>query len=292
MAAALRSGITAVTLSVLAGCVSAGTHEELKRKYDEATGALQERGARLEAESGRLSQSQAELKALHGQHADARARVAELEGQLERAQAELDGLRTQLAAVVRDRKQLTSTTKQLTDALRQLSARKAQADARVAEFRGLLERFRDMIDAGKLQVRVVDGRMVLALPTDVLFDSGSAELSDVGKAAIQELATRLVGMRGKRFQVEGHTDNVPIKTARYPSNWELSSARALGVVKAMCAAGLDSAHVSAAAFGEHHPVASNDAEEGRRQNRRIEVVFQPDLSLLPGFEALESMVSQ
>jgi len=277
---------------VLGGCVSASAHEDLKRKYDEAQGALAERGNQLEASDRTLSATQKELKELLAAHARADERIAELEREREHLKQELGELQERLAGVVQDRAQLTSTTKQLTDALRQLSARKAQADARVAEFRRLLARFKDMIDAGKLEVRLVDGRMVLALPTDVLFASGSADLSGEGLAAVGQVGTVLSTLTDRRVQVEGHTDNVPIKTARYPSNWELSAARALGVVKAMCQAGMDCHQLSAAAFGEYHPVAGNDNEDGRRKNRRIEVVLLPDLSLLPGFEELEAIVNK
>ena len=135
--------------------------------------------------------------------------------------------------------------------------------------------------------KIADGRMVLALPTDVLFASGKAKLSDAGKAAVTEVTAVLVTLHKRRFQVEGHTDNVPIKTPRYPSNWELSAARALGVVKTMLEANMTGALVSAAGFGEFRPVATNDTPEGRGANRRIEIVLVPDLSSLPGFSELK-----
>jgi chemotaxis protein MotB len=180
----------------------------------------------------------------------------------------------------------------LQEALAELSKRKAEAERRVNEFRDLLARFKSLIDAGKLSVKMVDGRMVLALPSDVLFDSGSATLSAGGAAAVAEVSTVLATMTDRRFQVEGHTDNVPIRTAAYPSNWELASARALGVVKAMVTAGMQASLVSAAGFGEFRPATTNDTAEGRQQNRRIEIVLQPDLSMLPGFDELSSAVSQ
>ena len=133
-----------------------------------------------------------------------------------------------------------------------------------------------------------DGRMVLALPTDVLFASGKAKLSDAGKAAVTEVTAVLVTLHKRRFQVEGHTDNVPIKTHRYNSNWQLAAARALNVVEAMMEAGMTGARISAAAFGEYRPVAGNDSDAGKAQNRRIEIVMEPDLSSLPGFNELKA----
>ena len=109
--------------------------------------------------------------------------------------------------------------------------------------------------------------MVLQLPADVLFDSGSAKLSSGGKATIPEVTRVLNQAPGRRYQVEGHTDNVPIHNPAFRSNWELASARGLGVVRAMIEGGSDAAHASAASYGEFHPVASNDIEDGRHANR-------------------------
>ena len=95
----------------------------------------------------------------------------------------------------------------------------------------------------------------------------------------------------RRFQVEGHTDNVPIKTAQYPSNWELASARAIAVTKALVDASLPADRVSAASYADYRPVSSNDTPEGRAANRRIEIVVVPDLSTLPGFEELRKIQS-
>jgi chemotaxis protein MotB len=197
-----------------------------------------------------------------------------------------------MAKLLKDRSQLKESTAQLQQALAELAKRKAEADKRVAEFKSLLAKFKALIDAGTLKVKIVDGRMVLALPTDILFDSGSAKLSKAGKQALQQVAAVLKDMRGRRFQVEGHTDNVPIRTAQYPSNWELSAARALGVIKAMTEAGMTGEALSAAGYGEHHPTAKNDGDAGRAENRRIEIVVVPDLSMLPGFEELKRVVER
>ena len=84
----------------------------------------------------------------------------------------------------------------------------------------------------------------------------------------------------RRFQVEGHTDDVPISTERFPSNWELSSARALAVVRLLVEGGISPENVSGAAYGEYQPVASNDDRNGRARNRRIEIVMLPNLDVI------------
>jgi chemotaxis protein MotB len=96
----------------------------------------------------------------------------------------------------------------------------------------------------------------------------------------------------RRFQVEGHTDNVPIHTAQYPSHWELAAGRALGVVKLMVEHGMKPGHLSAASHGEHRPAMANETDAGRAYNRRIEIILVPDLTSLPGFEELKGAVER
>ena len=84
----------------------------------------------------------------------------------------------------------------------------------------------------------------------------------------------------RQFQVAGHTDNVPINNERFRSNWDLSTARAVEVIRFFIAQGVPAAALSGAGFGEYNPVASNDDENGRRRNRRIEIVLQPQIDEL------------
>lgn len=274
------------------GCVSVGKFDDLKKQYDDSQAKLGETGTALTEEQKKnadlaqqIADKQSALEALDKDKTALQAEVVRLEGEQKR-------LTEELAALMKDRSRLKESTDQLREALAELAKRKAEADRRVAQFRNLLAKFKAMIDSGKLEVKMVDGRMVLRLPTDVLFDSGSASLSKVGSAAVAEVAAVLATLDEKRFQVEGHTDNVPITSARFPSNWELSTARAVGVVKAMLAAGMQGGSLSAAGFGEFRPVGPNDSEVNKAKNRRIEIVLVPDLSNLPGFEELKQVVEK
>src|SRR5206468_1637431 len=98
------------------------------------------------------------------------------------------------------------------------------------------------------------------------------DLKPAGKEAITQVTAILNGIEGRKFQVTGHTDNVPIRGKRFKSNWELSAARAVEVVKVMMAAGMDGARLSAAGYADQLPVAPNADALGRLQNRRIEIV--------------------
>lgn len=217
------------------------------------------------------------------------ADVEDLTGRLESCKEQNQALTDEKANLLADQDALQSSVSEMQKALVELSQRKAEADSRINEFRSLMARFKSLIDAGKLRVKIVDGRMVVELATDILFDSGSAQLSANGKIAIGEVAMVLSSIPDRRFQVEGHTDNVPIKTAQYPSNWELASARSISVTKALLEAGLPADRVSAASYADYRPVMSNDTPEGRAANRRIEIVVVPDLSTLPGFEELRKL---
>ncbi|MES2643679.1 MAG: OmpA family protein [Myxococcota bacterium] len=163
----------------------------------------------------------------------------------------------------------------------------ARAEAQLKAFKELLADFQPLIDRGLLKVEVVDGRITLAVASDVLFASGSSELSAAGKKDLADI-TRLLARRvaDRDFQVEGHTDSEPINSAQYPSNWHLGAARAIAVTQHMVANGFPEDHISAATFSDNAPVAANSSVGGRAQNRRIEIVLLPELSDLPGYKRL------
>jgi len=125
-------------------------------------------------------------------------------------------------------------------------------------------------------IRVVGDRFVFQ--SEVLFESGSAELGDAGKEQLGHLAQTLLDIAGRIpsevnwiLRVDGHTDRVPINNWRYPSNWELSSARAISVVKFLTDNGIPSDRLAAAGFGEFQPLDARDDEIAFRRNRRIEI---------------------
>jgi len=267
-----------------------------KKRIAELEGALvkarvrgDELQAALDAEKARTAELTGRVAALDGQIAAAARKAAEARKSHETA---MQALQAKVADLVKDRAQLEGSVQDMQLALADLERRRRQADARVAEFKQLLERFRPLIDTGRLRVKIADGRMVVELATDVLFASGSAKLSAEGKKAVREVAAVLASVPERGFQVEGHTDNLPIHTKRYRSNWELAAARAIRVVQAMVAAGLQPERVSAASYAEFKPAAKNKTAAGRKTNRRIEIVVVPDLSSLPGFEELKQAATK
>jgi chemotaxis protein MotB len=114
----------------------------------------------------------------------------------------------------------------------------------------------------------------LILNDELLFTSGSARLTRQGVVLLKRVG-RIIGPLNRRVRVEGHTDNVPISTERYPSNWELSTARAVQVVKYLSRHGdVPARNLSAAGYGASRPRAENDTKSGRSKNRRVEIILQ------------------
>ena len=134
-----------------------------------------------------------------------------------------------------------------------------------------------------LEVSLEDDRLLVKLPGDVLFPSGSARLSRQGMDHITRLGEILSTMDQRKIQVEGHTDNVPIRGGRYDSNWYLGYDRAMSVLKLLVNKGVNQSLVSAASYGENKPIASNTTSQGKQQNRRIEVLIIPNLEPLKDF---------
>lgn len=165
--------------------------------------------------------------------------------------------------------------------LRELEEQQAEVEARLKDFKDVTDKFKKLIDAGTLDVTFRRGRMIVELPAGVLFESGSAELSEAGKKAVLDVARILAGVPGRRFMVAGHTDNVPA-VKEYKSNWALSTTRAVTVLEELVRAGMPVTRVAAAGYAEYDPIASNGAAAGRQKNRRIEIILEPFLTAVPG----------
>ena len=116
------------------------------------------------------------------------------------------------------------------------------------------------------------------LEEKLLFKSGSAVVNPQGQEALKSLAKVLNSTKDISVMIEGHTDNVPIKTKQFADNWDLSTARATSVVRLLTTDdGFDPGRIIASGRGKFHPVQSNETAEGRAANRRTEVILSPDL---------------
>jgi chemotaxis protein MotB len=269
-----RLGAFMLVGAVLAagGCVTSG-------KYDAKVGELSQAVEREERLKSELAQSRRQNAELQKKYDSAVALVSQLKQRLTELGQNVDQLSS-------ERGKLTAGLQEAEERLEELRKQKLAAEARAQVFRNLIDKLRSMIDAGQLKVTIRNGRMLIVLPNDVLFDSGRTDLKAGGKAALTQVAQALATIGDRRFLVSGHTDNVPIKNARFASNWELSTARAVEVAKLLVAGGMKPEVVGAAGYAEFSPVAGNDTPEGKAQNRRIEIILEPNLSDLPNLEGL------
>jgi chemotaxis protein MotB len=289
-------GIVVVSLlASLAGCVSTGKYDEAVR---DATSARTERDKSAASHAAARRDLESQIAALNGSVRDLEARAKErdaalvaagkrgndLQKTLDDATAMSASLRAELTRLGKDADRLLQEKGALASSLAEARARleelrraQAAAEGRAKLYKDLALKLKKMIDAGDLLITLRDGRMILQLPNDVLFDTGKTELKPAGQAALKQVASALKTLGERHFQVGGHTDSVPISTARFPSNWELSSGRALEVVHLLVAQGVKPGALSAAGYGEFDPIAPNESTDGKRQNRRTEIALVPNI---------------
>lgn len=252
-----------LALVVAPACVS-------KNEYDQAVAQTQTTRAQLGRTRTDLDRTTVALNQTTAQLEQARAEEARLEMLI--AEASKSSSEDRAVGEMR--------IDELRKRLQEVRSAHAAAEARAMLFRQLAKRLEKQVDAGDLTIVVRDGRMVLRLPDDVLFDTGRTELKPAGKDALRAIAAVLASMPDRQFQVAGHTDNVPIHNAQFASNWELSTARALRVVHFLVDQNVPTASLSAAGYGQIDPVSENTSPEGRRSNRRTEITLQPNIDEL------------
>ena len=248
---------------MLGGCVTQGSYDKLQGEKAQEIGALQGQRAGLEKQ---LQNLQAQRSALEGERNSLQQQKTSLEqdkaaleqdkAALEREQAKL---RAQNEALESQRSQLLSASKQS----------QAQYDALVADLN-------QEVQKGQLQVRRYKDMLTVDVAEQLFFDSGRAALKDSGKEVLKKVADAMKSYEDKAIRVVGHTDNVPITKGLqkvFPSNWELSAARATTVVRFLQDAGIAPERLLATGRAEYAPVAPNDSPEGRQKNRRIEITL-------------------
>ncbi|HEY3357836.1 MAG TPA: OmpA family protein [Polyangia bacterium] len=197
---------------------------------------------------------------------------------MEKAKQELEA---QLRALEGERGTLSGKLAASANEVTELKRAREMLERRTRAFRELVAKLRSMIDSKTLSVKVRKGRLIVQMSDKVLFDPGKADLKPDGKKALEAMAGILKTIPDRDFLVAGHTDNRPVRTARFRSNWDLSAARALEVVKFLQGQGVDPAHLGAAGYSEFDSVGDNAADDGRQQNRRIEIILMPNIAELP-----------
>ena len=161
----------------------------------------------------------------------------------------------------------------------ELSAKKGRSIAALKKtYDSLVGEMQEEINKGEVTITQLREKLTVNMVESILFDSGSAVIKENGEKVLDRVAGILQNVSDRLIKVEGHTDNVPIGPAiidRFPTNWELSTARATTVLRNLQERGVDPKLLSAEGYSEYRPVASNETEEGRARNRRIEIVLVP-----------------
>lgn len=274
---------------ILSACVSETVHQQ---KLDENM-YLQSTIKSLEADYERLKADKIQLAnrndSLNQRVLEAIERNKLLQEDLMRARADLDRVEKVLAdrsaeagtAMAEMRQQIDRLVNEKNLLQQQLEAELQAREARLAEVQDtydeLVGKLEQEIERGEVRISELKGKLTVNVVDKILFDSGKAELKPAGIKVLQQIGDILNSAVDKNIQVEGHTDNVPISgslATKYPSNWELSTARATTVLHFLQdRVGVSGERLSAVGYGEYQPIASNSTAQGRAENRRIQIVL-------------------
>jgi chemotaxis protein MotB len=238
----ISSSAALITLFAAAGCVSQSEFDKLQNEKSQEISSLQSSRSALDQQVRNLESERASL-----------------EKQKDSLAKEKDSLSQQVATLEAQRAQLQSSEK-----------------VSEARYDKLLADLNEEVKKGQVQVRQLKGMLTVDVAEQLFFDSGRANLKDTGKEVLKKVADSLKSYDDKAIRIVGHTDNVPISGGLlkvFPSNWELSAARATTVVRFLQDSGIPPERLVATGRGEYAPVAPNDNPEGRQKNRRIEITL-------------------
>jgi chemotaxis protein MotB len=294
------------------GCVSTGTHTKTltELEAEKKTSAqlqqqlaglqqnLDQEAAQRKAAEEQATELQSRLDGLENQNGQlnsdlgkVRGQITDLEQKLQsgsassreeiaRLQKQAADLEANTARIAKEREQLRQEQSQLAATLEQERLAKEEEIKRLTRTQEELSKsLQEEISKGNITIQQVRDRLTINMVDRVLFDSGHAQVKPAGVQVLKQVADVLNKITDKQIRIEGHTDNVPISSKlqdRFKTNWELSTARATTVVRYLIdQGGVDRQYLSAVGYADTHPLASNDTEEGRSSNRRIEIVLYP-----------------
>lgn len=312
--------LTMLCAVAVVGCVSSGAHTKTLAELEaekKTSAQLQQQLAGLQQH---LDQEAAQRKAAEQQATELQSRLDGLENQNGQLNSELGNVRGQItdleqklqsgsassreeiarlqkqaadleantARIAKEREQLLQEQSRLAASLDQERAAKEEEIKRLTRTQEELSKsLQEEISKGNITIQQVRDRLTINMVDRVLFDSGKAQVKPAGVQVLKQVADVINKITDKQIRIEGHTDNVPISSKlqdRFKTNWELSTARATTVVRYLIDhGGVDRQYLSAVGYADTHPLASNDTEEGRSSNRRIEIVLYPkDLKEIAG----------
>ena len=254
----VMAGLTALPLS---GCLVA--ESTYLKKVEEADNLTKEY-ADLKLKHEKLTAENAALKADVATQLQGKQELEHLlKAKSDTLSQNISDLRQRVAALEAENKEL-------------LKAKEEKVKQVSNTYEKLLRDMKSEIAQGQVTISELKGKLTVNMEAAILFDSGKADIKQDGLKILQKMVATLKGVKDRAIRIEGHTDNVTIVgalTRVFPTNWELSAARAINVARYLQRQGLDPAVLSAAAFSEYKPVADNGTREGRSKNRRIEITL-------------------
>lgn len=291
--------ILAVILGVLlfTGCVSSKEHKarladidslkkdasglEEKLKAKEAENAnLETELLKLRKERENLIQENSDFKNLLNAKKDEltknitelRARLSEKEFRIKEIEDEFKSKNMQISEL---KTEIAGLSQEKTKAIEEKE--KAIAELKKT-YNNLVDELTEEIKKGEIAVTQLRDKLSLSMVDKILFDSGSSDIKKDGKKVLDRVSEILRKISDKQIRIEGHTDNVPIGqriAKKFPTNWDLSTARATTVVRYLQEKGIDPKLLSPSGYAEYKPIEPNETEEGKAKNRRIEIVLIP-----------------
>lgn len=245
-----------------------GLYDKVRKSYEQLDENYQRLMKNIEMDRSKLD------KELHQMQEDLNQKDAELtkrEGELIKKELALENLKGELDQL---RKDLEAREKKVEELQSAINAK----DSAVAELKNKLTAALLPFKESGLTVTEKDGKVYVSMEAQLLFQSGKTEIDKKGKEAILKLCESLRELQDFEIMVEGHTDDVPIKTSRFEDNWDLSVLRATSVVRLMIKEGkIDPTRIIPSGRSKYLPVGDNESAEARAKNRRIEIILSPDL---------------
>jgi len=282
-----------ISLTSMSACVSKQTYDQQLQQSKSLSSEVEKLESDIAALEDKLSSSRADL-------ADCRAELEQKQIEFESEKQRLNSIYSaRQERTARSMEELEQNLEQLeqekialldevdmleaetTRLEKELEREKIAREARLAKvsstYNELVENLEQELERGELTIKQLKNKLSVNMVGQILFASGTADLTTDGKRVLKQVGTSLKKIADKRICVEGHTDNVPIKPSMhevFPSNWELAAMRAANVVHFLQdEVGISGERLEIRAMGEYQPVADNSTSAGRAQNRRIEIVL-------------------
>ncbi|UCG13667.1 MAG: OmpA family protein [Deltaproteobacteria bacterium] len=255
-------GFVGCLLLSLFGCVT-------QTKYSQLEGTLSERQQELQRENEKLKNVELRMNYTEESRDKCFDRLSDFQARYKKVINENIQLARDMEDMKLDLEESESTIVEQSRVIWELNKTKERIETNMKR----------QIEAQEIKIEEIEGKLKVTFVDKILFDLGSVKINRRGQKALLKLANSLRQDRHQNITVEGHTDDLPIGDSlrgRFPTNWELSSARAIEVVRFLHETGqLEPERLSAVANSFYRPIASNDTAKGRRQNRRIEILLVP-----------------